>query len=151
MLCEHIAGMIVVAKIVIRTYSKIKRFQTFGARYDYLRLGGLVGDPTFGYDRWINQMLYTSTRWRAVRDKIIIRDDGCDLGIEGREIHDKIIVHHMNPITMEDIENDNPIIYDPEFLICTSVNTHNAIHFGDESLLLRLPAERRPGDTCPWL
>lgn len=135
---------------MIRTYTELKRLKLFQARYDYLRLGGLVGDATFGYDRWINQVLYTSKRWRSIRDKIIIRDGGCDLGIEGREIHDTIFIHHMNPITVEDIIEERPHVFDPEYLICTSLSTHNAIHFGDESLLLQLPIERKPGDTTLW-
>ena len=135
---------------MIRTYTELKSLKLFQTRYDYLRLGGLVGDATFGYDRWINQMLYTSKRWRSIRDQIIIRDGGCDLGIEGREIHDKIFIHHMNPITVEDIIEERPHVFDPEYLICTSPSTHNAIHFGDESLLLQLPIERKPGDTTLW-
>lgn len=136
---------------MIRTFSELRRLKTFDERYRYLRIHGHVGAETFGYDRYLNQLLYRSKRWLKTRDLIIIRDQGCDLGIEGYEIHDKIIIHHMNPITPEDVECDRDEIYNPNFLICTSFNTHNAIHFGDESLLPRLPIIRRRNDTCPWL
>lgn len=134
----------------IRVFSELNRLRTFKERYRYLRLSGVVGRSTFGFDRYLNQMLYRSKRWLKTRDGIIIRDQGCDLGIEGYEIHGRIIIHHMNPITIEDIEMDRDEIYDPEFLISTSSNTHNGIHFGDESLLPQLPIDRRPNDTCPW-
>lgn len=135
----------------IRTYSELITFPTFEERFRYLNLDGVVGKDTFGYDRYINQQLYhRSRKWKKARDKVIIRDNGCDLGIEGREIYGKIIVHHMNPITMEDILNDRDWIYDPEFLICTTHITHNAIHYGDEHLLMTAPIERSPNDTCPW-
>lgn len=135
----------------IRTYSELITFPTFEERFRYLNLDGVVGKDTFGYDRYINQQLYhRSRKWKKARDKVIIRDNGCDLGIEGREIYGKIIVHHMNPITMEDILNDRDWIYDPEFLICTTHVTHNAIHYGDEHLLVTAPIERSPNDTCPW-
>lgn len=135
---------------MIRTYTELKRLQTFKSRYDYLKLKGEVGESTFGFDRYINQMLYRSRRWRSVRDEVIIRDLGCDLGIEGYDIYDKIIIHHMNPITMEDIELDADYIYDPEFLIATSHRTHLAIHYGDEKLLPAPPIERKRNDTIPW-
>jgi hypothetical protein len=134
----------------IRTYSELRRIPTFEERYQYLRLTGMVGETTFGFDRYLNQILYTSSRWRRTRDNIIIRDDGCDLGMRDYEINGIIYIHHMNPLTIEDVGFDRPIIYDPRFLICTSFNTHNAIHFGSESLLPQLPIERRPNDTCPW-
>lgn len=135
----------------IRTYSELINFPTFEERFQYLNLDGVVGKDTFGYDRYLNQQLYhRSRKWKKARDKVIIRDNGCDLGIEGREIYGKIIVHHMNPITMEDILNDRDWIYDPEFLICTTHTTHNAIHYGDEHLLMTAPIERSPNDTCPW-
>jgi hypothetical protein len=124
---------------------------TFEARYEYLRLNQMLGDKTFGYDRYLNQMLYKSQRWLSVRDTVIIRDDGCDLGIMDYRIYDKILVHHINPITIEDIDLERTCVFDPEFLICTSFNTHNAIHFGDSNLLSKLPKERRKNDTCPWL
>lgn len=135
---------------MIRTYSELRTYKTFIDRYNYLKLRGSVGIETFGYDRYLNQVLYRSRRWRRTRDGIILRDNGCDLGIEGYDIYDKIIIHHMNPLTIEDIEDDVDEIYDPEFLISVSFNTHQAIHYGDESLLPKEPIERKPYDTCPW-
>jgi len=134
----------------IRTFSELKKLRTFEDRYRYLQLVGTVGESTFGYDRYLNQMLYTSKRWLRTRDTIIIRDHGCDLGVKDYEIHGRIIIHHMNPISIEDIENCYDELFDPESLICTSHNTHLAIHFGSESLLPQLPIERRPNDMCPW-
>jgi hypothetical protein len=134
----------------IRTYSELRRIPTFEERYQYLRLTGMVGETSFGFDRYLNQMLYRSKRWLRTRDEIIIRDRGCDLGVKDYEIYGKIIIHHMNPITVDDIVTESDEIFDPRFLICTSPNTHNAIHFGSESLLPQLPIERRPNDTCPW-
>lgn len=135
----------------IRTYSELITLPTFEDRYQYLRLKGRVGEETFGYDRYLNQILYQrSQRWKSIRDFVIIRDEGCDLGMPGHEIADRIIVHHMNPITIADIENERDHIFDPEFLISTSHNTHNAIHYGDESLLIKAPVERYANDTCPW-
>jgi len=137
--------------MTLRNYSELCRLNTFEERYRYLRLAGRVGVDTFGYDRFLNQMLYRSGRWLSTRDVVIIRDNGCDLGIEDYEIRGQlIIVHHMNPITIEDIELNRPQVFDPELLITTTFNTHNAIHFGNESLLPRLPIERRRNDTCPW-
>ena len=135
---------------MIRSFSGLKRLTTFEERYEYLRLKGTVGESTFGFDRYLNQLLYRSDRWRKVRGVVIVRDNGCDLGIEDRDISSKILVHHMNPITMEDIEEGREEVFDPNFLICTSEQTHNAIHFGDANLLPKLPVERRAGDTCPW-
>lgn len=135
---------------MIRTYDELIKIKTFEDRYEYLRLGGSVGRSTFGFDRYLNQMLYTSGRWRTLRDHIIIRDNACDLGITDREILSKIIIHHMNPVTPDDIRYARDHVFDPEFLISTSSNTHNAIHFGDDSLLYRLPPERKPGDTSLW-
>lgn len=109
-----------------------------------------IGVSTFGFDRYINQQFYTSTQWRQVRDRIIARDEGCDLGVEGHEIYDRIIIHHMNPMTVEAVEHGDSDILDPEFLICTTHRTHNAIHFGDEKLLARPFVERRRGDTKLW-
>lgn len=134
----------------IRTYSELSQLATFEERYQYLRLGGRVGKETFGFDRWINQMFYKDPEWLKVRDIVIMRDNGCDLGIEGREIYSRIIVHHMNPITKADILDRSKFLLDPEYLICTVKNTHDAIHYGDESLLITLPMERSPNDTCPW-
>ncbi len=134
----------------IRTYSELSQLATFEERYRYLRLGGRVGEETFGFDRWINQTFYKDPEWLKVRDIVIIRDNGCDLGIEGREIYSRIIVHHMNPITKADILDRSKFLLDPEYLICTVKNTHDAIHYGDENLLITLPMERSPNDTCPW-
>lgn len=135
---------------LLRCYRELKRLPTFKERYEYLRIGGLVGDSTFGYERYLNQMLYSSSKWRRVRDQVIIRDNGCDLGISDFQINDKIIIHHMNPITVEQIEESASEIFDPEYLICCSYQTHNAIHYGDQSLLPQLPVVRRPNDTCLW-
>ena len=134
----------------IRTYSELSKLTTFEDRYNYLRLNGFVGQETFGFDRYLNQVFYKSAKWRSVRDFVIVRDNGCDLGIEGREIYGKIIIHHMNPITIQDIEQESDFLLDPEFLISTVHETHNAIHYGDENLLIRIPVERKPNDTCPW-
>lgn len=135
---------------MIRRYSELIRYDTFLDRYHYLNLVGQVGIETFGLDRYLNQTLYRSSKWRRTRNQVILRDNGCDLGVEGFDIFDKIIVHHINPLTIADIEDDVDEIYDPEFLICCSFDTHNAIHYGDERLLPSFPVERRPGDTCPW-
>ena len=135
----------------IRTYSELITLPTYIERFNYLKLGSKVGVDTFGFDRYLNQQFYhKDPRWRSTRDKVIIRDNGCDLGMEGYEIQGKIIVHHMNPITMDDIINKRDWIYDPEFLICTVHSTHNAIHYGDENLLFKGPVVRTPNDTCPW-
>ena len=134
----------------IKTYSELISLPTFEERYRYLRMGGKVGGETFGYDRYLNQILYTSCEWRSFRDDIIIRDEGCDLGCEGFEINSRIIVHHINPITVEDVINRHPKVFDPENVICVSHNTHQAIHYGDESLLPLLPKVRSKNDTCPW-
>lgn len=135
----------------LRTYSKLITLPTYLERFNYLKLGGRVGKDTFGFDRHLNQKLYQrDPRWKKARDLVIIRDNGCDLGMPGYEIYGKIIVHHMNPITIDDILHDRDWIYDPEFLICTVHNTHNAIHYGDENLLPKAPIERTPNDTCPW-
>lgn len=136
--------------MIIRTYTELSRLSTFEERYEYLRLGGSVGKETFGYDRYLNQILYRSQKWKDIREQVIIRDNGCDLGLEGYEIYGKIIIHHMNPITIEDIERQSDFLFNPEFLICTVHNTHNAIHYGDESLLPKAPIIRSRNDTCPW-
>ena len=135
---------------VIRTYSELIAFPTFEERYRYLKLDGRVGEDTFGFDRYLNQMLYTSKEWRYIRDYVIVRDNGCDLGIPDREIHTRILVHHMNPIRQEDILRRSKFLLDPEYLICTIKNTHDAIHYGDESSLILTPPERSRNDTCPW-
>ena len=134
----------------IRTYSQLKQFQTFEERYDYLKLGGVVGEDTFGFDRYLNQNFYRSREWKHVRDEVIMRDNGCDLGIDGHEIRGKILIHHMNPITSEDIHRVSEYLLNPEYLICVAHRTHNAIHYGDESLIVTAPIERTQNDTCPW-
>ena len=134
----------------IRTYSQLKQLQTFEERYDYLKLGGVVGEDTFGFDRYLNQNFYRSREWKHVRDEVIMRDNGCDLGIDGHEIRGKILIHHMNPITSEDIHRVSDYLLNPEYLICVTHRTHNAIHYGDESLIVTAPIERTQNDTCPW-
>lgn len=134
----------------IRTYSELITLPTFEERYRYLRIGGRVGEATFGFDRWINQLFYKDDEWLSVRDEVIVRDNGCDLGIPGREIYTRILVHHMNPITKEDILRRSEFLLNPEYLICTIKNTHDAIHYGDENLLVKDPVERTKYDTCPW-
>lgn len=135
---------------MIRTYSELRRLETFEDRYRYLRLHGQVGDPTFGFDRWMNQQFYRSREWRQLRQQIILRDEGCDLGVPGFEIHDRIIIHHMNPMVPQDLVQGSLDVLDPEYLICVTHPTHNAIHYGDESLLPKPMVERRPGDTKLW-
>lgn len=134
----------------IRTYSELSKFKTFIERFRYLQLKGFVGRETFGFDRYLNQQLYKSRKWLSAKDHVIIRDNGCDLGIEGYEIFGPITVHHMNIVTMDDIIKERDWIFDPEFLICTRHNTHNAIHYGDENLLTTAPVVRTKNDTCPW-
>lgn len=135
----------------IKSYSQLRRYNSFEARYEYLRMGGSIGIATFGHARYINQGFYTSRLWRSIRDEVIVRDEGCDLGMLDYQIYDMIIVHHMNPITEEDIEIGSDFLLNPEFLICVSGNTHNAIHYGDSSLLPMMPIERTRNDTSPWL
>lgn len=135
--------------MIIRRYSELRQLATFKERFDYLKLSGVVGESTFGFDRYLNQYLYRSPEWKKVRNEVIVRDDGCDMGLEDYPAN-RIIVHHMNPLSIEDVENRDKQIFDPEFLICVSISTHNAIHFGDETLLPKLPVERKPGDMCPW-
>ena len=135
----------------IRTYSELSKLKTFRERYEYLKLDGTVGEETFGFDRYINQMFYKSEEWKRIRNYVITRDNGCDLGISDRKIVDSVIlVHHMNPITKEDIINKNEILLDPEYLITTIKPTHDAIHYGDESLLAEDLIIRSKNDTCPW-
>ena len=134
----------------IKTYSELSRLSSFKERYEYLRLHGSVGRETFGFDRYLNQIFYRSQRWKSTRDQVIMRDNGCDLGVPGYDIYGRIIIHHMNPITLADIENESDNLINPEFLICTVHNTHNAIHYGDEKLLVPIPIVRSKYDTCPW-
>lgn len=136
--------------MTIKTYSELITLPTFEERFRYLKLGGVVGQETFGFDRYLNQILYKTPRWLESRDTVIIRDNGCDLGVEGFDIYGKILVHHMNPITIDDVLQERDFIYNPEFLISTTLNTHNAIHYGDESLLITAPVQRTKNDTCPW-
>lgn len=134
----------------IRTYSELVKMDSFEERFEYLKLNGEVGKETFGFDRYLNQAFYKSPEWRAVRDKVIIRDCGCDLAMPGHEIRGKILIHHMNPITKEDILRRSELLLNPEYLICTIKSTHDAIHYGDENLLMKAPIERTKNDTCPW-
>lgn len=135
----------------IKTYSELITFPTFEERYRYLKLDGVVSEDTFGFDRYLNQEFYQRDQeWKRIRDFVIIRDQGCDLGVEGREIRGKILVHHMNPITKDDILKRSEFLLNPEYLICTLKSTHDAIHYGDENLLMKGPVERKPNDTCPW-
>lgn len=135
---------------VNKTYSELIKLATFEERFRYLRLDGAVAKETFGFERYLNQKLYRDPQWRRIRDDIIVRDNGCDLGMEDRMIYDKILVHHINPITVDDIRLRRPCVFDPENLICTSHITHNAIHYGDEKLIIKAPVERTKNDTCPW-
>lgn len=135
---------------IIRTYSELIQLPTFEERYRYLRLGGRVGEDTFGFDRYLNQLFYKSDEWLSRRDEIIIRDNGCDLGIPGREIYGRILIHHMNPIAVRDILNRTEYLLNPEYLISTIKNTHDAIHYGNEESLILVPPERVKNDTCPW-
>lgn len=136
--------------MTIRTYSELITFPTFEERYEYLRLKGRVGEETFGFDRYLNQVFYKSKEWRSIRDYVIARDNGCDLGMEGYEIYGQILIHHINPITKEDILQRRDVLLNPEYLITTVKNTHDAIHYGDVNLLVTAPIERRKNDTCPW-
>lgn len=135
---------------MIRTYSELSKLKTYEERFDYLRLGGETFGETFGDDRYLNQVFYTSKEWKSIRDYVILRDNGCDLGVEDYQIHGKILIHHMNPITQYDILERSDFLLDPEFMICTAFMTHNAIHYGDKDLLILPPIERTPYDTCPW-
>lgn len=135
---------------MIRRYSELAQLNSFEERFAYLSLKGEVGQSTFGFDRWLNQQFYTSRAWRQLRHRIIVRDDGCDLGVPGYEIQSRLIIHHLNPLTVDDIAQGSDAALDPEFLICTTHDTHNAIHYGDERLLPRPLAARGPGDTRLW-
>ena len=134
----------------IRTYSELIKIPTFEERYEYLKLDGRVGEETFGFDRYLNQVFYKSKEWRSVRDYVINRDNGCDLGMEGHEIFGRILIHHMNPISKEDILRRSEFLLNPDYLISTIKNTHDAIHYGDKDLLIVAPIERTKNDTCPW-
>ena len=134
----------------IRTYSELILLPTFEERFKYLQLNGRVGDNTFGFDRYINQNFYRSAEWKRIRDLVIMRDNGCDLALEGYEIYGRILIHHMNPITVKDVELNTEYLMNPEYLICVTHNTHNAIHYGDEKLINKGPVVRTKNDTCPW-
>lgn len=136
---------------IIRTYSELIKLPTFKERFEYLKLGGVIGEETFGFDRYLNQMFYKSREWKKLRNDIIVRDNGCDLAIPDREIIDQtILIHHMNPITKEDILSMTEFVLNPEYLICTILNTHNAIHYGNSDLLYQEPIVRYKNDMCPW-
>ena len=134
----------------IRTYSELILLPTFEERFKYLQLNGRVGDDTFGFDRYINQNFYRSAEWKRIRDLVIMRDNGCDLALEGYEIYGRILIHHMNPITVKDVELSTEYLINPEYLICVTHDTHNAIHYGDEKLINKGPVVRTKNDTCPW-
>lgn len=134
----------------IRTYSELITFKTFEERFEYLKLGGKVGNETFGFDRYLNQTFYKSKEWRQLRYQIIARDCGRDLAMDGYEMAGRIYIHHMNPITVEDIINVSEYLLNPDFLVCVSFETHNAIHYGNEDNLIPRFIERKPNDTCPW-
>lgn len=135
---------------MIRTYSELSTFNNFGERFRYLKLDGAVGQDTFGFDRYINQLFYRSQRWKEIRNQVILRDNGCDLGLDGYEIYSKILIHHMNPITQQDIRTLSDNLLNPEYLICVSHKTHNAIHYGEEKSINHETIARMPNDTCPW-
>ena len=137
--------------MTVRTYSELITLPTFEERFEYLKLNGKVGNDTFGFDRYLNQVFYRSREWKRVRNQVILRDNGCDLGIPDRQIFDRIYIHHMNPLLPEDIVNQTSFLMNPEYLICVSFDTHNAIHYGDANLLPKTHiTERSPNDTAPW-
>ena len=146
--CVSIAEMVIFMKI--RRYSDLAQLTTFKDRYEYLRLNGQVGQDTFGFDRYLNQKFYKSKEWKQVRDYVIVRDNCCDLAMDGYELYGRIYIHHMNPLTSDDIKHSSDFLLNPEFLITVSLKTHNAIHFGDEDQLPQVPIERTKYDTCPW-
>lgn len=143
-------GMVIKMSMGNKSYLELIQIPTFQERYEYLKIGGRIGEETFGFDRHLNQTLYRSSEWKRFRRQIIIRDKGCDLGCEGYELYDKILIHHINPISINDVLNRVSCIFDPNNVICTSLNTHNAIHYGDSELLVTEPIERTKNDTCPW-
>ena len=143
-------GTVIAMSMMTKSYLEMIQLPTFEERYEYLKLGGLVGEETFGYDRYLNQVLYRSSEWKRFRRDIILRDNGCDLACDGYDIIGKILIHHINPITIDDIMNRSSCLFDPNNVISTSLNTHNAIHYGDAELLMTGPIERTKNDTCPW-
>ena len=136
--------------MIIRTYTELMKLETFEERYKYLKLVAKVGEETFGLERYLNQQFYHSQEWKSLRSQIIIRDNACDLGIPGREMDSRIIIHHMNPITKDDLIHQSDFLLNPEYLICTSKKTHSAIHYGDDKMLFGEMVERSKDDTCPW-
>ena len=149
-LCAIILVMVIQMNTGIRRYSELIKLPTFKERFKYLRLDGQVGESTFGFDRYANQKFYRSAEWKKIRNHIIMRDHGCDLGMDGYEIYGKILIHHMNPISLRDIDTASGFLLNPEYLICVTLDTHNAIHYGDEELLFCGITERSKNDTCPW-
>ena len=139
-----------VIQMIIRTYNELMLLPTFEERFEYLKLSGRVGEETFGFDRWLNQKFYRSAEWKHIRDQVIIRDNGCDLGVEGREIYGKILIHHMNPISKKDILERTDLLLNPMYLISVTKQTHDAIHYSDDSILMKDPIVRSRNDTCPW-
>ena len=139
-----------VIQMIIRTYNELMLLPTFEERFEYLKLSGRVGKETFGFDRWLNQKFYRSAEWKHLRDQVIIRDNGCDLGVEGREIYGKILIHHMNPISKKDILERTDLLLNPMYLISVTKQTHDAIHYSDDSILMKDPIVRSKNDTCPW-
>lgn len=135
---------------MIRTYHELKHLQSFEERFEYLKLGGCIGEDIFGFDRFLNQQFYRSQKWKTIRDQVIVRDNGCDLGLDGFNIYGKIIIHHMNPIRVEDILDVTDYLLNPDYLICTSLETHNAIHYGNIDNLSKMPIQRTKNDMCPW-
>ncbi len=133
-----------------KTYTEMIKLSTYEERFRYLKIGGVIGEETFGFDRYLNQVFYKSKEWRSIRDKIIARDLGCDLAVKNREIWGKILIHHINPISAKDIVNRSDLLLNPDYLVCCSKRTHDAIHYGDESILFTGFVERKPGDTCLW-
>lgn len=148
MLCETTAAWVILK--MTRTYSELLRIPSFRERYEYLRLDGQVGVETFGFDRFINQKFYRSKEWKSIRDYVIVRDNGCDLAMDGFDVRGRIYIHHMNPILLRDIVDQTEFLLNPDYLITTTFNTHQAIHYGDESLLVTEPILRTKNDTCPW-
>ncbi|MFI3115549.1 MAG: hypothetical protein R3Y12_05365 [Clostridia bacterium] len=135
---------------MIRTYANLKKIKTFNERFEYLKLDGIVGVETFGFDRYLNQKFYKSSIWRKIRDEVITRDNGCDLGLEGYEMNSNIIIHHLNPINQHDVKNLSEFLINPEYLICTSMHTHNSIHYGNDKSIPMTNVVRSKNDTCPW-
>lgn len=135
---------------MLRTYTELSKLSTYEERFKYLQLSGQVGNDTFAFDRYMNQKFYKTREWKKIRDEVIIRDNGCDLGVDGYEICGRILIHHMNPIVQKDILDQTEFLLDPEYLICVTHNTHNAIHYGDADLLITTPKERVQNDTCLW-